>query len=71
MKDHILNLWNAVYFNEPVQTFYQLPQSLQVHVKDWEYSYSVLNGNPAFCSRQIAALLFQIWEVREQYAAYD
>jgi hypothetical protein len=68
MKDHILNIWNAVYYNEPMQSFYHLPMSLQVQIKDWEYSYSVLNGNPAVCSRQIAALLFQMWELRDDTA---
>ena len=71
MKPYIIKIWNTVYFNEPVQSFYHLPTSLQVLIKDWEFSYSTLNGNPKDCSRQIAALVFQMWEVRDEYASYD
>tara|TARA_R100000951_G_scaffold114952_1_gene121479 strand:+ start:1283 stop:1498 length:216 start_codon:yes stop_codon:yes gene_type:complete len=71
MKEHISTIWNAAYYNEPVQSFYHLPTSLQVLVKDWEFSYSALNGDTKECSRQIAALLFQMWEVRDEYASFD
>ena len=69
MRNYILELFNRIYYNEPVMNFEYLPLSLQNMVKDWENSYRILQGAPEYCSRQVAALLFQTWEFQDDFNA--
>ena len=63
MKEDILQLYNEICFTDEVDTYEGLPLDLQEMVSDWEHGYKFLGGHPGFASsRQIASLLFIIWE---------
>ena len=63
----ILKLYNEIFFADPdfKGTVDDLPMSLQEMITDWEHGYKTLGGNLNMCSRQIASLLFVVWEATQ------
>ena len=66
MKSDILQLYNEIYHRDAVKEYEDLPLSLRTLVRHWQHGYRILGGGTHGYSRQIASLLFIIWEKEEE-----